>query len=87
VELADPASLWSGTSRILRVKLLAADQRYLDAAHIALQHTVANPDSPNAAELLFLAVENAKLGGDATKAQAMMEQLHSQYPNSPFAHQ
>ena len=41
----------------------------------------------NAAELLLRAAENYSVGGEAAQAQAALDQLRRQYPDSPFARQ
>jgi tetratricopeptide (TPR) repeat protein len=83
-ELTDPLSLWTGATQIPRVTLLAAQGKYLEAARIAAAHVRANPTGPYAAELLFHAAENYKLGGAPQKAQSALDQLQSGYPESPF---
>ena len=86
-ELADPQALWTGATRILRVTLAAAEGRHLAAARMALEHSQVNPDGPHAAELLFRAAENYKLGGDQQQANAALELLLKRYADSAFAKQ
>jgi hypothetical protein len=84
-ELEFPEALWEGYTRTLRVKVAAAEGRNLVAARIALAHARANPDGFYAAELLYRAAENFKLGGEQQQAKTVMDLLASKYPESPYA--
>ncbi|HEY4330507.1 MAG TPA: PKD domain-containing protein [Phycisphaerae bacterium] len=84
-ELEFPDSIWEGFTRTLRAKLAAAEGRNLVAARMALEHARANPDGFYAAELLYRAAENFKLGGERDQAQAAMDLLATKYPESPYA--
>ncbi len=80
-----PNAIWEGFTRTLRVKLAAAQGRNLVAARIALEHAKANPEGFYAAELLYRAAENFKLGGEQANAKTVMELLAGKYPESPYA--
>ena len=71
--------------KYLRIKLLAAQGRPLQAAKIALQHAKANPTGFYAAELLYRASENFKAAHEPTQANAAMDLLTTKYPESPYA--
>jgi hypothetical protein len=86
-ELEFPQALWEGFSRTLRVKLAAAEGRNLVAARMALAQARANPDGFYAAELLYRAAEQFKLGGEQQQARTVMDLLAGKYPESPFARQ
>jgi TolA-binding protein len=57
------------------------------AARLALSHAGANPEGFYAAELLFRAAENFKLGGEQQQARTVLELLARKYPESPYARQ
>jgi hypothetical protein len=84
-ELEFPDALWDGFTRTLRVKLAAAEGHNLIAARIALAHARANPEGFYAAELLYRAAENFKLGGAPQQAQTVRDLLIAKYPESPYA--
>jgi PKD repeat protein len=80
-----PDALWDGFTRTLRVKLAAAQGKFLVAAKIALAHARANPEGFYAAELLFRAAENFRQAGQDAQAKTAMDLLTSKYPESPYA--
>ena len=84
-ELEFPEAIWEGFTRALRVKLAAAEGRNVVAARMALAQARANPEGFYAAELLYRAAENFKLGGEQGQAKTVMELLASKYPESPYA--
>ncbi len=84
-ELEFPESIWDGFTRTLRVKVAAAEGRNLVAARIAVAHARANPDGFYAAELLYRAAEQFKLGGEQQQAKTVMDLLAGKYPESPYA--
>jgi hypothetical protein len=84
-ELEFPEAIWEGFTRTLRVKLAAAEGRNVVAARMALAQARANPEGFYAAELLYRAAENFKLGGEQGQAKTVMELLASRYPESPYA--
>lgn len=86
-ELDYPPALIDGFTRLLRVKLLTAQERPLIAARLAVAHAKALPNSFYAAELLYRASNCFTAAGEADKAKAALELLKSKYPESPYANE
>ena len=84
-ELEFPEAMVEGFTRLMRVKVLAAEGRPDIAARIAVQHAQAMPNGFYAAELLYRAADNFKAAGDAGRAKAALDLLKSKYPESPYA--
>lgn len=80
-----PEAMLDGYSRLLRVKLLLAQDRPAEAARIAVQHATALPDKFYAAELLYRAHEAYTKANKPEEAHAALEKLKSKYPESPYA--
>jgi TolA-binding protein len=80
-----PAAMLDGFTRLLRVKLYAAEGHAPIAARVALQHAKAVPTSFYAAELLYRAAENFKAAGRPEDATTTLDLLKQKYPESPYA--
>jgi PKD repeat protein len=86
-ELDYPQTIWEGSSRLLRTAIFSAEGRPATAARLARQHAMANPDGPNAAQLLLAAAVAYRDAKDEPSAKVMLQRLRERYPNSPFARQ
>ena len=85
-ELQFPRAIIKGYTRLLRVKLLMAEDRFLYAAQIAVQYVNSEPKSFYAAKLLYRASEAYKSGGKTTRSELLLARLKRDYPESPYAY-
>jgi PKD repeat protein len=80
-----PQAIVDGFTRLLKVKLLVAEDRPAVAARVAAAHARGVPESFYAAELLYRGAEAAKAAGKPADAKALLDLLQSKYPESPYA--
>ena len=85
-ELQFPRAIIKGYTRLLRIKLMMAQDRFLNAAQIAVQYVNSEPKSFYAAKLLFRASEAYKSAGKTTGAELLLARLKKDYPESPYAY-
>lgn len=81
-----PAAI-DGFTRLLRVKLLAAEGHSMAAARVAMQHAKALPNSFYAAELLYRASAAYQRAHQPEEAKGALQLLKEKYPESPYARQ
>lgn len=81
-----PIAMTQGYTRLLRFELLSAQNLPIAAAKGAVEFVNAEPDSFYAAELLYRAAQAYKQGGQSDNAQAVMDKLKQNYPESPYAY-
>ncbi len=81
-----PRAIIKGYTRLLRVKLMVAQRRFIYAAQIAVQFVNSEPKSFYAAKLLYRASAAYKLAGKATRAEFLLARLKKDYPESPYAY-
>jgi hypothetical protein len=84
-EMETPEAILEGFTRLLKMKLLVAEGRPLNAARVGQQLVRTNPNSFYAAELLYRASEALKTAGKPDDAAAVMTMLRDKYPESPYA--
>jgi PKD repeat protein len=80
-----PEAMIDGFTRLLRVKLLTAEDRPAIAGRIALAHAKALPQSFYAAELLYRASQQFTAAKDENAAKSALDLLKAKYPESPYA--
>jgi hypothetical protein len=85
-ELQFPRAIIKGYTRLLRVKLLVAQQRFIYAAQIAAQYVNSESKSFYAAKLLYRASQAYQSAGKTTRAEFLLARLKKDYPESPYAY-
>ena len=85
-ELQFPRAIIKGYTRLLRVKLMTAQQHFIQAAHIAVQYVNSEPKSFYAAKLLYLASEAYQSANKSNRAELLLARLKQDYPESPYAY-
>ena len=81
-----PRAIIKGYTRLLRVKLMMAEQRFVYAAQIAVQYVNSEPKSFYAAKLLYRASQAYQSAGKSTRAELLLARLKRDYPESPYAY-
>ena len=85
-ELQFPRAIIKGYTRLLRVKLMMAQDHFLNAAQIAVQYVNSEPKSFYAAKLLYRASEAYKNAGKTNRRELLLARLKKDYPESPYAY-
>jgi hypothetical protein len=80
-----PTSITEGFTRLLKVKLYAAEHQPVIGARVAITFVKAEPGSFYAAELLDRAAGLLRDAGKKPEAEATMKWLTEKYPESPYA--
>ncbi|MGC8624698.1 MAG: PKD domain-containing protein [Phycisphaerae bacterium] len=85
-EMQFPRAIIKGYTRLLRVELMVAQQRFIYAAQIAVQYVNSEPKSFYAAELLYRAGMAYQSAGKTNRAELLRAELKNNYPESPYAY-
>ncbi len=85
-ELQFPRAIIKGYTRLLRVKLMMAQDHFLNAASIAVQYVNSEPKSFYAAKLLYRGSEAYKNAAKINRSELLLARLKKDYPESPYAY-